>query len=230
MTHVIDLTENQRRLLPVAMVVIGLHAALLSIPVRSVGSGSAVSLAHPLSVRMLTAPIVDAAVQTLPPSPPVTTDAAAQHPARPRSVPEVAPAPTPPEKAPATATATTPDASPPLPSFGLVVPGIDSDDDYYARSMLTLAPRPLDPVVIDYPTIDNDQRHYRSELTLFIDETGRVVRVRVDGASLPPALEAAARSAFINAQFRAGEADGRAVKSRIRVEVEFDNRPLGSLQ
>ena len=94
-----------------------------------------------------------------------------------------------------------------MPKFGLVLPGIHSDGDYYPRALLSKAPSPLDAVAIDYPLIENDSGYHVSELTLFIDETGRVARVRVDGASLPAALEAAARQAFASAQFRAGEVE-----------------------
>ncbi len=60
-------------------------------------------------------------------------------------------------------------------------------------------------------------------MTLFIDETGAVVRVRCEGNTLPPAFEEAARNAFMNVRFRPGElADHGAVKSRIRVEVVFE--------
>jgi len=124
------------------------------------------------------------------------------------------------EAAPAVESAS---ATPPLPAIGLVVPGADRDDDFYPRSMLSLAPSPVDMIVIDYPLIADDQGRYVGEATLFIDETGRVVRVRFEGASLPAPLEEAARSAFTNARFRAGEADGRNVKAQIRIEVAFDS-------
>jgi periplasmic protein TonB len=228
MIDAINFAANQRRMMPFAIVVIGLHAALLAIPVRSVGSSHAMVVAQPLSVRMLAPSEVGAVEQTASQGSPTIADAAVQRPVQPRSVTEPATSSAPHDKVPTADTK--PNVSPPLPSFGLVVPDFDSDDDYYVRSMLTLAPRPVDPILVDYPTIDKDQGHYRSELTLFIDETGRVVRVRVDGASLPPALEAAARSAFTNARFLAGQADGRAVKSRIRIEVEFDNRPPEDLK
>jgi hypothetical protein len=120
-------------------------------------------------------------------------------------------------------------ATPPLPAIGLVLPGADRDDDFYPRSMLSLAPSPIDMIVIDYPPISNDKGRYVGEATLFIDESGRVVRMRFEGSALPAALEEAARSAFTNARFRAGEADGRNVKSQIRIEVAFDSRPADPL-
>ena len=91
-----------------------------------------------------------------------------------------------------------------------------------------MAPAAVDAIVIDYPPIADDSGHHVSELSLFIDEAGRVTRVRVEGPALPSALEQAARAAFVAARFRPGEVDGRAVKSRIRVEVVFDARPPGS--
>ena len=44
----------------------------------------------------------------------------------------------------------------------------------------------------------------------------------VEGKALPQALEEAARSAFHGARFQPGQQEGRAVRSRIRVEVSFD--------
>jgi hypothetical protein len=78
------------------------------------------------------------------------------------------------------------------------------------------------PITIDYPPIDDDNGRYVSELTLFLDESGNVVRARVDGPRLPFALEEAARSAFLAARFAPGWLVGETVKSRIRVEVVFE--------
>jgi uncharacterized protein (DUF934 family) len=119
--------------------------------------------------------------------------------------------------------------TPALPPISMVVPGVDSDDDYYPRQSLARVPTAVDAVLIDYPAFADDRGYYRSELMLFIDEGGRVARMRVDGDVLPPALELAARNAFMNARFRAGEADGHPVKSRIRVEVVFDSRTRDAL-
>jgi periplasmic protein TonB len=209
---------------PVVLIVVGLHGALLAVPVRSMGSNTG-AVAGALQVRMLMAPApVPAADAEGPPAGPRWSDARSD-----TQRAEPLAAPTDPADAGAqTATAETASASPPLPAISLAMAGIDSDGDYFPRAQLTLAPAPLASVVIDYPASENDPRRYHSELTLFIDETGRVVRVRVDGAALPPAFEEAARRAFTSARFHAGEADGRAVKSRIRVEVDFDNRPPGS--
>lgn len=213
-------------MLPVAMLVIGLHAALLTIPVRSIGSSGATSVAHALSVRMLSSPSLGAGEPWVVPQAPVMADPAVPQPARLPTIrePLVVPA-----QADALPLGTDPSVSPPMPPFGLVVPGIDSDGDYFPRSMLSVAPRPLDLVVIDYPSIPDDSGYHLSELTLFVDETGRVARMRVEGDVLPPALEAAARAAFLGARFRPGEASGQLVKSQIRIEVVFDSRPVGKI-
>lgn len=118
-----------------------------------------------------------------------------------------------------------------LPAWlGVAMPGVASDDDrFIARSLLSVAPLPLQPVTIDYPVFVGDAGRYVSELSLYIDETGTVVKVRVESDPLPPPLEAAARSAFMNLRFRPGEvADVGVVKSRIRVEVVFDNGQVGA--
>jgi outer membrane biosynthesis protein TonB len=215
----------ERRMAPLVLAVIGFHAALLAIPVRSGGAGPATSLASALQVRTVAAPAVDYVA-----TPRSSSERSFIDPQSIAPAPTLRPAeaaaelqPTPPAELVAAASAS---ASLPLPAIGLVLPGIDSDDDYYPRALLTLPPTPIDAVVIDYPPIADDRGLHASELTLFIDESGRVARVRVEGAALPAALEEAARSAFINARFRAGEASGQAVKSRIRVEVVFDSRPI----
>jgi len=94
---------------------------------------------------------------------------------------------------------------------------------FLARSLLAVPPTPLAPVIIAYPDVPGMAERYSGELTLFIDETGAVVRVRVERNALPPALEEAARNAFMSVRFRPGElTEHGAVKSRIRVEVVFE--------
>ncbi len=88
--------------------------------------------------------------------------------------------------------------------------------------MLSVAPVPVSVVVIPFPEVEGPAERYVTRLLLFIDEFGKVVRVRVDGPSLPQALEEAARNAFLNARFSPGQVDGLAVRSRIRVEVTFE--------
>jgi periplasmic protein TonB len=221
--------RRARRMAPVVMLVIGLHVALLSVPVRSGAMGHALPADHSLQVRMVVAPAAATVDRPTVPTVATTTDSLIPVDARLALAPLQAPTvsePTPlPEPALEPAALAATDVSPPLSVIGLLLPGVDSDDDYFPRALLSLVPSPIDPVQIDYPASVNDSSRHVSELTLFIDETGRVARVRVDGDALPPALEEAARAAFVNARFRAGESQGRIVKSRIRIEVVFDSRP-----
>ena len=114
-----------------------------------------------------------------------------------------------------------PSPVPPPSAFGLLASARTDDGDYFTRDQLSVGPNPTDLVVIDYPPIDSQDGNHVSELSLFIDEAGRVVRVRVDGPRLPAALEDAVRSAFMIARFSPGMVDGLPVRSRIRIEVSF---------
>jgi hypothetical protein len=110
--------------------------------------------------------------------------------------------------------------------FGVSLPGIANEEDQFlVRSLLSAPPVPLAPVIIDYPNFfKGEPGRYVGELTLFIDESGAVVRIKAEGTALPEILEDAARSAFRQVRFRPGElAEHGAVKSRIRVEVVFES-------
>ncbi len=206
------------------VVVVGLHAGLLAIPVRSgVAKAAPMATATPMQVRLLPQPSSRTALAAdtgppVRPRPTAATPAAEQArtdstaPALERDVPVAEPVVT---EAPA----------PPEPNW--FFPAVDADDSYLPRSMLSVAPSPTGPVVIDYPAFDGEQARYVSELSLFIDTSGRVLRVRVEGKALPQALEEAARSAFLGARFQPGQQEGRAVRSRIRVEVSFDTSGPG---
>jgi periplasmic protein TonB len=204
-----------------AVLVVSLHAAMLSVPVRNEAGaesppGSVGS--RPTSVRMLTMPdrpfVVEASlpgrVQSSAPLPP---DAAAVPSSQADMVDGDRFAPK------ATAAAT---ASPPVRGVAFRLPGVLGDDDFFARSALDIGPYPAQPVLIDYPTVAAGSGTHVSELSLFIDESGKVVRIRVDGPALPAAMEEAARLAFMGAAFSPGQVDGLPVRSRIRVEVVFE--------
>lgn len=124
-------------------------------------------------------------------------------------------------------TASAPRRGEPAPPTSGMLPAsaLLGDDAFLPRSRLTVPPVPLSNVVIEHPLAEGGRRHYVGELSLFIDETGRVVRIRSDGTPLPQALDDAARAAFAGARFTPGEVDGRKVRSRIRIEVTFDEQP-----
>lgn len=105
---------------------------------------------------------------------------------------------------------------------------LDPYAGYLPRSVLTIAPRALTPVVIDYPRFDGEADFYSGEFDLFIDDDGSVARVTVATPDLPGILGNAVNEAFLSARFAPGELEGRPVRARIRIEVTFDSRKIGS--
>lgn len=97
--------------------------------------------------------------------------------------------------------------------------------DYIPRSLLSVPPSALVPIVLAMPEGDFAAERYTGVLSLFIDEEGHVKHVAAEGVTLPPTFEQVARETFMAAPFLPGQLEGRAVKSRQRVEVVFDNRP-----
>lgn len=94
--------------------------------------------------------------------------------------------------------------------------------DYRPRRELTVAPVLKADVPLVWPEEGVLAGHYSDVATLFIDETGRVRKLRFEGEGLPPRLQDQAREAFLGASFSPGELQGVPVKSRIRVQVAFD--------
>jgi hypothetical protein len=81
-------------------------------------------------------------------------------------------------------------------------------------------------VNIAYPYFDGEGDAYTGEFELFIDDVGGVVRVVNTTPGVPGILVNAVREAFLAASFLPGERDGKAVRSRIRIEVTFDKGAL----
>ncbi|MGY0193578.1 energy transducer TonB [Leptothrix sp. BB-4] len=97
----------------------------------------------------------------------------------------------------------------------------DDESLFLVRSQLDRPPWAASPVDLPYPD-SAPLGHYAAVMTLFIDESGKVRRVRLDaGSVLPPLLEDAARQAFLKASFEPGQKGGAAVRSRMKVAVEF---------
>jgi hypothetical protein len=94
---------------------------------------------------------------------------------------------------------------------------------YLPRSQLSTPPAALAPIALGAPKGEFTAEHFIGVLSVFIDEEGKVRHVTEEGATLPVLLGQAAREAFEAALFSPGQAQGRPVKSRLRVEVVFDN-------
>lgn len=113
----------------------------------------------------------------------------------------------------------------PMPSPGETEP--DDDSTYLAPDQLDRRAHAVAAIDLPYPDLA-PPGHFRAALTLFIEHDGRVSRVRLEpdphapgGGALPPVLEDSARQAFLASLFEPGELGGRAVRSRLRIEVEF---------
>lgn len=93
--------------------------------------------------------------------------------------------------------------------------------DYFAKAYLTANPEPLSTVEIPAPAIAG-KGTVQLELSLFIDEHGQVRRVRAETPGVMEPYVEAATQAFEATRFKPGEISGRAVRSVIRVVVEFE--------
>lgn len=171
------------------------------------GDGSDAKVVH---LQMVT-PRPPAQVQATEASPPPAVDVAAQQ------VPEPSLATSTDVPLPRPASAS---AEPPSAAQG------DGHDDYLPRSMLTVPPELKSVVVLDWPDRAGlRDGHYSGVIVLYIDDAGMVRRVEPEGDGLPAPLFETARQAFTGALFEPGQLDGHVVKSRIRIQVQFDSRP-----
>ena len=100
--------------------------------------------------------------------------------------------------------------------------------EYLAARQLDVLPRPLAPPQPRYPE-SAPLVPGVVVLLLLIDELGMVTDARVLSAEPPGYFEEAALEAFRGALFHPGQREGRAVKSRLPVEVSFDPEPVAAV-
>lgn len=98
----------------------------------------------------------------------------------------------------------------------------DNTIHYWPRQALDQGPYPLAPVVIPYPEDRVERDTVRGVLALSIDQHGTVRHVDPQDDRLPALMVRAARDAFLQARFQAGQRQGQSVASRIVIEVQFD--------
>ncbi|CAN7641722.1 hypothetical protein LJR099_005113 [Variovorax paradoxus] len=118
------------------------------------------------------------------------------------------------------------DTSPAAPPLSVTADVDNDSDSYLPRSQLSTPPASKTTIVLEPPPGEMATGRLVGILSLFIDEQGRVQRVDAEEPTLPPTFEQVAREAFMAAEFSPGKVDGRAVRSRQRVEVVFDYTPL----
>ncbi|WP_162910169.1 hypothetical protein [Azohydromonas sediminis] len=197
---------------------------------RSGPGGDSADTAMPLpaaAVRLRVLPVPPAAAEAVaqaavPVAPTAATEVPSQS-ADAEPTPRVAPRA--PEAAGFDAAASPSGGAGPADGAGLAA-AADELNLYVPRPLLTEPPRPQGDVVLGYPSAGPAFGRFTGVIALYIDEHGIVRHVRAEDDALPPALLQAARDAFTNLRFEPGRLDERVVRSRIRVEVLFESRPL----
>lgn len=102
--------------------------------------------------------------------------------------------------------------------------GPSSAYSYLPRPLLSRGPEPISPIFLAWRDGDERQGRYQAVLALFIDEHGIVQSTRLEEGDLPPDMLGQARRAFSAARFWPGELDGRVVRTRLSVEIVFEQQ------
>jgi len=181
------------------------HVAAPSVP-DPLPATPAVDTAEPEPVPMLAPSEMDEAL-------PVTeSEAPPASPSEPPAV--VAPAAPP---APAAAPPSVPEPVPAATMTSAV------DLTYYSARDLDVHPRALREIVPEYPAEADRQRLSGTvRLQLKLEADGRVSDVEVVSASPPGRFEDSAVRAFRDARFAPAQKNGRPVRARVLIEVEYD--------
>lgn len=104
-----------------------------------------------------------------------------------------------------------------------VVPAEAGDSAYYSARELDVFPIPREPLKFPYPRrAARDQIGGKVTVTLLVDETGAVNQVVVDRAEPAGYFEESIRAVLGAARFSPARRNGRVVKSRIRIDVDYD--------
>jgi protein TonB len=141
-----------------------------------------------------------------------------------------APVPTPTASNPVTETPTAPastlvpdDPEPAVSAAGNAPGTIAPDTVHYPAKDLDIYPQASRRITPSYPRSARDAQIAGSvTLLVMIDEAGRVEGTSVVDAVPDGVFEQAAQQALANAAFYPAQKDGRTVRSRILIKVEFD--------
>lgn len=189
--------RRRHRLLPALLGAVVLHAAVLY-GYRAESSGRAGSgdsrVADVVYLRLIDLPASQRPAETEPPS----LSAAAT-----------------------TVTSRLPPTAPGAPAQPTPPRGSDEAVFVDAR-LLSLRPAVLDIVALPQPRPDEQRGPGKALFTLFVDRSGRVIRISVDASDLPAEVEDESKQAFFKSRFRPGMIEGYAVNAWMQVEVVFD--------
>lgn len=135
-------------------------------------------------------------------------------------------APPPATETPAAAPAPPP-ASPPL----LDAPAAIQVERYYEVHELDAVPVPKQDIVPQYPAEALAARMTGMvQLEMYVDETGAIESVRVMRSTAPGVFDQAALDAFQHQAFVPGIKDGKPVRTRLKLVVNFGDHPGGDMQ
>jgi len=87
-----------------------------------------------------------------------------------------------------------------------------------------MRPTPIKGIFVPYPDAARRNGRMSARLVLLIDEDGTVVKVTSNDPQLPAIFAESAISAFAHARFHPGRIADTAVKTRLVVDVEFEER------
>jgi periplasmic protein TonB len=105
------------------------------------------------------------------------------------------------------------------------------DPVHYPAKDLDIYPQALKRITPVYPETARDSKVAGSvTLLVLIDEVGKVVGTSVMDAAPDGVFEQAAQDALANAAFYPAQKDGRMVRSRVLIKVEFDPELTGTAQ
>ena len=94
---------------------------------------------------------------------------------------------------------------------------------FFDPALLNQQPRPLREPSFELlmPIL---AREGQVQLVLYIDESGKIERVEIGSATMPPAAAERVAQIFAAIPFSPGRIDGTAVKTRVRITVGAENR------
>ena len=105
------------------------------------------------------------------------------------------------------------------------------DPVHYPAKDLDIYPQAAKRITPVYPELARDSKVAGSvTLLVSIDEAGRVVDISVMDSAPTGVFEQAAQQALANAAFYPAQKDGRMVRSRVLIKVEFDPELTGTAQ
>lgn len=121
------------------------------------------------------------------------------------------------------------DPEPAAPAGGEVAAANIPDPVHYSAKDLDVYPQAAKRIAPLYPEMAHNSKVAGSvTLLVLIDEAGRVVDTSVTDATPEGVFEQAAQQALANAAFYPAQKDGRLVRSRVLIKIEFDPEMTGT--